>query len=304
MTSSVSTGAETARSRWITSFLRLIRFSHTLFALPFAVAGFALGAREAPGDAGAGARIAGLALLAIVCARTAAMVFNRLVDRRFDATNPRTSARASVTGEIGPGQMVAAVLVSAAGFVVAAWSLNPLCGVLALPTLALVLGYSYTKRVTSLSHFVLGAALGLAPIGAYLAVTGAFGPATAGMMLLAAAVLFWTAGFDILYACQDVEHDRSSGLFSVPARLGVARALVVSRACHALVLFLLALAARALGLGIVFSMGVVVTGLLLAIEHRMVRADDLSNVPTAFFRLNVLVSVVVMVAVVADLWAA
>jgi 4-hydroxybenzoate polyprenyltransferase len=302
MTSSLSSGAESDPAGRITAFLRLIRFSHTLFALPFAIAGFALGAREAPGPPGEVVRIATFALAAIVCARTAAMAFNRLVDRRFDATNPRTRARASVTGEIGPRQMVAAVALSAAGFVLAAALLNPICGALALPTLLLVLGYSYTKRVTSLSHFVLGAALGLAPLGAYLAVTAGFGPATPGMVLLAAAVLFWTAGFDILYACQDVEHDRATGLFSIPARLGVGRALVVARSCHALVLVLLLLAARALGLGIVFSMGVVVTGLLLAIEHRLVTADDLSSVPTAFFRVNVLVSVVVMTAVVADLW--
>jgi 4-hydroxybenzoate polyprenyltransferase len=251
---------------------------------------------------GGGARIAGLALAAIVCARTAAMVFNRLVDRRFDATNPRTSARASVTGEIGPGQMRVAVAASAAGFVLAAFLLNPLCGALAIPALLVVLGYSYTKRVTALSHFVLGAALSLAPLGAYLAVTGAFGPATAGMLLLAAAVLFWTAGFDILYACQDVDHDRGAGLHSVPASLGIRRALVVARASHALVLVLLALAARALGLGIVFSMGVVVTGILLAVEHRLVTPNDLSSVPAAFFQINVLVSFVVMVALVADLW--
>jgi 4-hydroxybenzoate polyprenyltransferase len=301
MTSSASTSAEPSPGR-VTTFLKLIRFSHTLFALPFAVAGFALGVREAGGVRGGGARIAGLALAAIVCARTAAMVFNRLVDRRFDATNPRTRGRASVTGEIGPGQMRIAVVISAAGFVLAALLLNPLCGALAFPALALVLGYSYTKRVTALSHFVLGAALSLAPLGAYLAVTGAFGPATAGMVLLAAAVLFWTAGFDILYACQDLQHDRQSGLHSVPARLGVPGALAVARVSHALVLVLLAVAARALGLGIVFSMGVVVTGILLAVEHRLVRADDLSSVPTAFFQINVLVSFIVMVAVVADLW--
>jgi 4-hydroxybenzoate polyprenyltransferase len=302
MTSSVSTGAETGPRR-VATFLKLIRFSHTLFALPFAAAGFALGAREARAGALDAARIAGLALAAIVCARTAAMVFNRLVDRRFDATNPRTSSRASVTGEIGPREMTLAVVLAAAGFAGASFLLNPLCGALAFPALAVILGYSYTKRVTALSHFVLGLALALAPLGAYLAVTGAFGAATAGMLFLAGSVLFWTAGFDILYACQDVEHDRRSGLFSLPAKLGVPRALLVARACHALVLVLLVLAARALGLGIVFSMGVVVTGVLLAVEHRLVGPDDLTRVPTAFFQINVLVSFVVMVAVLADLWA-
>jgi 4-hydroxybenzoate polyprenyltransferase len=302
MTSSAS--VEAGPGRRIVTFLRLIRFSHTLFALPFAVAGFALGAREAGGSSEAVGRIAGLALVAIVCARTAAMVFNRLVDRRFDATNPRTWTRASVTGEVRPAEMAAVTFLAAAGFVGASFLLNTRCGVLSLPALALVLGYSYTKRVTSLSHFVLGAALGLAPLGAYLAVTGAFGPATAGVLLLAAAVMFWTAGFDVLYACQDVAHDREAGLHSIPAAVGVPGALGVARGCHALVLVLLLLAARALALGGIFTIGVAVTGTLLAIEHRLVRADDLSKVPAAFFQINVLISFVVMAAVLLDLGSA
>ena len=172
---------------------------------------------------------------------------------------------------------------------------------LSLPALGLILGYSYTKRVTSLSHFVLGAALGLAPLGAYLAVTGAFGPATAGIIFLAAAVMFWTAGFDVLYACQDVAHDRETGLHSIPAAVGIPAALGVARGCHALVLVLLLLAARALALGGVFTIGVAVTGALLAIEHRLVSPDDLSKVPAAFFQINVLISFVVMAAVLLDL---
>jgi 4-hydroxybenzoate polyprenyltransferase len=299
MTSSAS--VEAGPRRRIATFLRLIRFSHTLFALPFAVAGFALGAREAGASSVAVGRIAGLALVAIVCARTAAMVFNRLVDRRFDATNPRTRTRASVTGEVRPGEMIAVTLLAAAGFVAASFLLNPRCGVMSLPALGLILGYSYTKRVTSLSHFVLGAALGLAPLGAYLAVTGAFGPATGGIIFLAAAVMFWTAGFDVLYACQDVAHDRETGLHSIPAAVGIPAALGVARGCHALVLVLLLLAARALALGTVFAIGVAVTGALLAIEHRLVSPDDLSKVPAAFFQINVLISFVVMAAVLLDL---
>jgi 4-hydroxybenzoate polyprenyltransferase len=299
MTSSASLRAE---GGGVTGFLRLIRFSHTLFALPYAVAGFALGLRETPASGSRLAWIAACALAAIVCARTAAMVFNRLVDRRFDASNPRTRSRASVTGAITPRQMASATAIASAGFVLSSFLLNPLCGWLSFAALAVILGYSYTKRVTALCHFVLGAALGLAPLGAYLAATGAFGAAASGVALLSAAVLFWTAGFDVLYACQDVEHDRAEALRSIPAAVGVPRALVIARVCHALVLVLLVLAARALALGIVFELGIVAAGLLLAAEHRMVGPDDLSRIPTAFFQLNAVISVVVMAAVVADLW--
>jgi 4-hydroxybenzoate polyprenyltransferase len=299
MTSSASSDGHEGR---VGAFLRLIRFSHTLFALPYAVAGFVLGLREVPASGSRLVRIAALALVAIVCARTAAMVFNRLVDRRFDRTNPRTRERASVTGAITPRQMIVTVATSAAGFVLSAALLNPLCGALSAVALVVILGYSYTKRVTPASHFVLGAALGLAPLGAYLAAAGAFGPAAAGMILLSAAVLFWTAGFDILYACQDVEHDRAEGLFSIPASLGIPRALGVARACHALVLVFLLLSARALGLGIVFSLGVVLVGVLLVFEHRLVRPADLTRIQTAFFHLNAIISVVVMTSVIADLW--
>jgi 4-hydroxybenzoate polyprenyltransferase len=299
MTSSACPPAEDGR---VVTFLRLIRFPHTLFALPYAVAGFVLGLREAPASGRGLAAIALPALVAIVCARTAAMTFNRLVDRRFDTTNPRTRERASVTGRVSPREMALATAVAGAGFAGSAFLLNPLCGWLSFAALAVILGYSYTKRVTSLSHFVLGGALGLAPIGAYLAATGEFGPGAGGVWLLSAAVLFWTAGFDILYACQDVGHDRSEGLFSIPARLGVARALVVARLSHALVPVFLLLAARALGLGPVFGCGIVAVAALLAWEHRLVRPDDLSRIQTAFFQLNVAISMVVMAAVALDLW--
>src|SRR5436190_7060668 len=267
MTSSASGSIEARPPALVATFLRLIRFSHTLFALPYAVVGFVIGAREARPPLSRGFLIAGLALVAIVCARTAAMTFNRLADRRFDATNPRTSGRPSVTGEISPRAMAWATAFAGAGFVAASFLLGPLCGVLSFVALAVVLLYSYTKRVTPLSHFVLGAALGLAPLGAYLSVTGAFGPATGGMVLLSASVALWTAGFDILYACQDVDHDRREGLFSIPSSVGVPRALVIARSCHALVLAGLLLAARALGLGIVFSMGIIAAGILLVVEH-------------------------------------
>lgn len=302
MTSSGSASPDARPRGGLAAFLELIRFSHTLFALPYAVAGFLLGAREARPSSGRGVSIGALALGAIVCARTAAMTFNRLVDRRFDATNPRTRARPSVTGEVSARAMVLATISAGIGFVGFSFVLNPLCGALSFAALAVILGYSYTKRVTPLSHFVLGAALGLAPLGAYLAVTGAFGAASSGMVLLSASVALWTAGFDILYACQDVAHDRAEGLSSVPRTLGIPGALLLARACHALVLAGLVAAGAVLGLGIVYSMGVALAGILLVIEHRLVRADDLSKVGTAFFQVNILVSAVVMAAVVLDLW--
>ena len=269
-----------------------------------AVAGFVLGLREARPPAPTLARLSVLALASIVCARTAAMAFNRLVDRRFDATNARTRERASVTGRVSPRTLAVAVLGFSAGFVASAFLLNPLCGLLSFAALAVILGYSYAKRVTSLSHFVLGAALGLAPIGAYLAVTGGLGPAAPGVWFVSAAVLFWTAGFDVLYSCQDLEHDRREGLHSIPASAGIARALGIARAAHALVPVFLLMAARALDLGAAFMIGIIAVAVLLVWEHRLVRPDDLSRVGTAFFNLNAAVSVVVMIATVVDLWLA
>ena len=207
--------------RTIRHLLEMIRFSHTLFALPFALLAAVMAWRTPlPGSelppAFRWQELAGI-LVCMVGARSAAMAFNRLVDRRFDATNARTRERASVTGRVSPRTLAVAVLGFSAGFVASAFLLNPLCGLLSFAALAVILGYSYAKRVTSLSHFVLGAALGLAPIGAYLAVTGGLGPAAPGVWFVSAAVLFWTAGFDVLYSCQDLEHDRREGLHSIPA---------------------------------------------------------------------------------------
>jgi 4-hydroxybenzoate polyprenyltransferase len=284
---------------------RLVRFSHTLFALPYAVAGFVLASRAA---ARAGAPLPGVGVFvkviaAMIFARTAAMAFNRLVDRRIDARNPRTAARPSVTGEATPAFMATTVLAASAAFVAVSYALNPLCGALSFVALAVILGYSYTKRFTALAHFVLGLGLGLSPVGAWLAVRGAFDAESLGVVAMGAAVLLWTAGFDILYACQDAEIDRRESLLSVPARYGIPRALRVARTCHAFVPPLLAVAAWPLGLGGWYFVGVATTAALLVYEHRLVRADDLSRVDAAFFRVNALVAAAVLVFTLLDVAA-
>lgn len=275
----------------IRTMLSLIRFSHTLFALPWALAGLMLGSAGWPAP-----RVLLWVLAAMVGARTAAMTWNRLVDRRLDATNPRTADRPSVTGAVSPAGMGLMVAASAALFIGSAYALNPLCGHLSWPTLALLLFYSHTKRFTSAAHWVLGVGLGLSPVGAYLAARGSFDLGAAAAGALGLAVTLWTAGFDILYACQDVDHDRREGLHSVPSRLGIPRALNVARVCHALVPGALLLAAWLVELGTIYLAGVGLVAVLLVWEHRLVRADDLSKVGKAFFQVNVLIAFVMMIA--------
>ena len=284
-------------SSWrVGRFLSLIRFSHTLFALPWALAGLFLGARGWPSWGHLGWVVS-----AMVGARTAAMAWNRLVDRRLDASNPRTAQRPSVTGEVSVPLMGVMVLGFSALFVLSAWQLNPLCGWLSLPTLGVLLGYSLCKRFTSFSHYVLGVALGLSPLGAYLAVRGSFDFGALAAACLGCAVLFWTAGFDILYACQDLDHDRSEGLHSLPSRLGIAKALVVARISHGVVPLFLLFGAGWGGLGMIYLSGVAVVTALLIYEHRLVRAEDLSRVGKAFLQVNIAISLVMMVAVLGDL---
>ncbi|HET8645788.1 MAG TPA: UbiA-like polyprenyltransferase [Vicinamibacteria bacterium] len=263
-------------------FGRMIKFSHSVFALPFALSSFAIAT---------GGRLPGRTLLwvlvAMVGARSAAMGFNRLADQRYDALNPRTAGRELPRGLLSRGQVWAFVLVSAAALVLAAAMLNPLCLALSPVALAIVFGYSYTKRFTSLSHAVLGLGLAVAPVGAWLAVRGEFSPVP---LALALAVLCWVAGFDVIYSCQDVEFDRAQGLFSLPARLGVARALVAARVLHvAAVLFLLSLYWLA-PLHPVYLAGVAGVAVLFVYEHSLVRAHDLSRVDAAFFTVNGFIS--------------
>lgn len=254
---------------------RMIRFSHSVFALPFALASASLAARLAEVTA----RQVLWIVVAMVAARSAAMGFNRLVDRAIDARNPRTAGRELPKGVLSAREVALFVAVSTAAFGLAAAMLNPLCLALSPVALAIVFGYSYTKRFTAASHLVLGLALSVAPVGAWLAITGRFHPAP---LVLAGAVLLWVAGFDTIYACQDASFDRAAGLHSIPARLGVPRALALSRAMHVVAVALLAGVYWLSPLHPVYLVGVAVIAGLLAWEHTLVRADDLSRVMQAF----------------------
>jgi 4-hydroxybenzoate polyprenyltransferase len=285
----------------VRQLLEMIRFSHTLFALPFALVGALLAWR-------AEERFRGLDLIGIlacmVFARSAAMAFNRLADRRYDAANPRTAGRHLPTGALAPAAVWAFTAVTATGFVAATFlfvvsSGNWLPVILAGPVLLFLGGYSLTKRFTALSHFWLGAALMLAPMAAWLAIRGAveWPPVVLGL-----AVLCWVAGFDILYACQDVDFDRRAGLHSVPARLGVPGSLRLAALCHAAMVGLLVLLGWVAGLGPVYYAGVGAVAILLAYEHWLVRPDDLTRVNLAFFHVNSVISVGVLLFVALDLW--
>ena len=276
-------------------FLNLIRFEHTLFALPYAVAGAFLAEGGVPGWT-----TALWILVAMVGARTAAMSFNRLVDRRLDAENPRTASRPSANGQVSAVFMALATLISSAVFVAAAWQLNPLCLVLSGPTLVVLLTYSLTKRFFAGSHFVLGLALGLSPVGAWVAVRGELGVESLPAVALGLCVLFWTAGFDMLYACQDEEHDRAHGLFSIPASVGRRGAFVIARLCHVLVPLLLLGVGWAADLSYPWYGAVSVIAVLLVYEHRLVGIDDLSRLNRAFFTVNVAIGFIVMAGAVID----
>ena len=267
----------------------MIKVSHSVFALPFALAAAALAFRAEGSWSWA---TAGWIVFCAVCARTAAMAQNRLLDARLDAANPRTAARALPAGRVTRRFVAGLVGLASALFVLGAWRLNDLCLMLSPVALAWLLLYPYTKRFTALCHVWLGAALGLAPVGAWLAVRGAFVD-MATPLLFGGAVTLWTAGFDLIYACQDADHDRAAGLKSVPARLGVAGALGAARALHAASVALLAAVYLVNPhVGALYGAGLAAAAALLLYEHSLVRADDLSKVNVAFFVLNGLVSLV------------
>ena len=286
--------------RQAAEILEAIKFQHSIFALPFALTGALLAVRGSGLDASEVAGKFGWIVVAMVAARSAAMGFNRLADASIDAGNPRTAMRALPSGRLSKRFATGFVIVSAALLVTAAGQLGPLCLQLSPLALVALLGYSYTKRFTAFSHLALGCVLGIAPSAAWIAIRGSFDPR---ILLLSAAVALWTAGFDIIYSCQDVEFDRSAGLHSIPARLGIARALVVSRLLHAGMVILLLLAWSSLGMGGAALAGIAAVALLLAYEQSLVRADDLSRVNAAFFAVNGWVSVLFLVFWTADIWA-
>jgi 4-hydroxybenzoate polyprenyltransferase len=272
--------------------LEMIKFSHTLFALPFALLSAVLAARGIPDWP-----TLGKILLAMVGARSAAMAHNRLADREIDAANPRTAQRALPAGALSTGFVRAFLVVSVLLFLAASASLNRLTLLLSPVALALLFLYSYTKRFTWASHFVLGLCLAIAPVGAWIAVRGSFALAP---VLLGLAVLLWTAGFDVIYALQDEEHDRTTGLQSIPARWGAAGALRVSAALHVLMLPLLVAVWKLSGGGALFAAGIAVTAAALVYQHSIVRPGDLSRVGAAFFTANGFVSVALAAFGIAD----
>jgi 4-hydroxybenzoate polyprenyltransferase len=288
----------------VRSLLELIRFSHTLFALPFALTSAVLAWKLSGFRA---LQLAGI-LLCMVFARSAAMAFNRLADRRFDALNPRTAARHLPAGRLSSGAVWLFTLLCAAGFIASTTiflyfdNLYPLY--LSLPVLLFLCVYSYTKRFTLLSHVWLGASLGLSPLAAWIAIRGVVSLADlAAPLVLGGAVLSWVAGFDIFYACQDVDFDRKARLHSIPSTLGIRASLRVAALCHLLMLFLLVVLywAAAPNLGIIYLTGVAATALLLLYEHWLVRPDDLSRVNQAFFQVNGIISVGLFVVVVVQI---
>jgi 4-hydroxybenzoate polyprenyltransferase len=275
--------------------LEMIKFQHTVFALPFAVTAMVMAAHGWPT-----AWQASWVIAACVFARTGAMSFNRWADRELDARNPRTATRAIPAGQLGSGFVLAFALISAAGFVLCAAMLNPLAFYLSPVALAILFGYSYAKRFTSAAHFILGMALALAPVGAWIAIRQEIG---APAVLLGLGVMLWTAGFDLIYACQDVEVDRSEGLFSVPSRMGVGFALNLARGLHVLAIGCFTYAGF-LGFGVdakFYYAGIAVaTGLLLA-EHLVVDPHDLRKINIAFFTINSWVGVAVMAGTLTQL---
>lgn len=267
----------------LATILQMIKFEHTIFALPFALTSAMLAANGLPD-----LPVLAWILVAMVGARSAAMAFNRIADRHLDKINPRTADRALPSGTLKLAEVWIFTLAGVGVFILAAWMLNPLAFALSPIALLVILGYSYTKRFTNLSHLILGLALGIAPTGAWIAVTGRIDLAP---LILSAAVMFWTAGFDIIYALQDIEFDRKTGLFSIPKALGESNALRVSRLFHAITAGLLAIFGGVLGLGIVYYAGVILVTAALFYEQALVKPNDLSKVDLAFFNTNGFISI-------------
>ncbi|MEW5918260.1 MAG: UbiA-like polyprenyltransferase [Gemmatimonadota bacterium] len=282
-------------SRW-THYINFVKLPHTVFALPFALVGATLATYVAPITLGA----LGWIILAFTAARFSAMGFNRIVDRHVDAANPRTAGRELPRGALALGEAIIAVTIASLLFVVAAWQLNTLCAWLSPVALAWIFFYSYTKRFTKWSHLVLGLGLGIAPVGGYLAVAGAWSDPWWLLIALTVAVMTWVGGFDILYSLQDIDFDRRHGLFSVPAALGVPRAIAVARVMHVITVVALIAAGLRGPVGLFYGIGVALVAMLLAFEHRLVKAHDLSRLDAAFFTMNGVISITLFVFVLID----
>ena len=274
-------------SNRIRTVLEMIKFEHSVFALPFALTGALLAARFTTHSWPTWKQFIWI-VVAMVAARSAAMTINRIADLRYDKENPRTAQRALATGALSTGFAWTFTVVAVAMFFVAAWRLNPLAFKLAPVALAVLFFYSYTKRFTNWSHLFLGFALGISPAAAWIAITGRL---DARMLILCAAVTLWVGGFDVLYACQDVDFDVRAGLFSVPKRFGIAAALLIARAMHIGVVALLVWLAASFLLPWPAWAGIGVVAALLAYEHSLVKANDLSRLDAAFFAMNGYISI-------------
>lgn len=271
----------------IRTVLEMIKFEHSVFALPFALTGALLAARFTSHGWPSWRQILWI-VVAMVSARSAAMTINRIADLRYDKENPRTKMRALATGTLSVPFAWIFTLVAIAAFVFAAWQLNPLALKLSPVALAILFFYSFTKRFTSWSHLFLGFALGISPAAAWIAVTGHL---DLRMLILCSAVTFWVGGFDVLYACQDVDFDQKAGLFSIPKRFGIAAALIIARVMHVGVVALLAWLAASFSLPWPAWVGIGVVAALLTYEHSLVKADDLSKLNAAFFTMNGYISI-------------
>lgn len=275
------------------TYLELVRFEHTLFALPFAYGGMLLAAKGWPGW-----EVFGWVTVAMVGARTGAMALNRLIDRAIDAANPRTAGRHLPRGLVKPAEVLALAVVGLLLLTLAAYNLNPLTAQLLPVAVFFLVGYSYTKRFTWLCHFWLGLTIGAAAAGGWIAVSGAFEPA---LFALWASTAFWLAGFDILYATQDYQFDRENGIYSVPARFGLPTALRIAQVCHALTFGFFLLTGLLSSTGWPYFVGVLAVGAVLWYEHQLVKPDDLSRVDQAFFQANVVVSLGMLGVILLDM---
>lgn len=286
--------------RTVRQWAEFVKFSHTVFALPFALAATAVAARQHAGWPGW--RLFGLIVAAMVCARTCAMAFNRIVDRKFDALNPRTAGRHLPAGSISLASAVTLCTLSGAGLVLVAWAINPVCLALSPVALLVVCGYSLTKRFTDFTHVFLGVALALAPVGAWLAVRGTEVTWLEGlqMALLALAVVFWLVGFDLIYALQDYEFDRRQRLGSLVVRWGPRNALVAAFLAHLIMVLLLALFGFACRFRFAYWFGLGLIAVCLLLEHLIARRRSLDWVNLAFFRMNALVSTIFLVITIAE----
>lgn len=281
----------------VKSYFSLVKFSHTVFAMPFALIGFSLGVAD--DEYGFSFRLLLLIILCMIFARNSAMGFNRLADKRFDALNPRTKNRELPAGVISSGSASAFVIINSLLFIIAAAFINRLTLILAPVALFVILGYSLTKRVTAMSHFILGLGLSLAPVGAYISVTGSFALLPVIYSLI---VITWVSGFDIIYALQDDEFDRSNNLYSLPSTKGRRRALLISIIVHCIT-FIAVISAGFVGkAGFYFWIGATVFTVLLIYQHRIVKHDDLSRVTLAFGTTNGIASIIFASFVILDIF--